>query len=86
MRVNCLFLDMAIKGPTQALGRSLPYAQDARLPSFYNGERPEREGAVRVRGSFLTAHNLAVVIEGIGDSEKTKRYQSLSKQLREAAR
>jgi len=58
-----LLLDLAAGQPEQA-GELLPMIEDAWRRCLALGERPEQVGAVAGRGSFLAAHNLAVVLEG----------------------
>lgn len=77
-----LFLDKAVQQPEQAVQQWLPHAQAAWMRCLDIGEHPELDGAVLGRGSFLAAHNLAVLCEGSGDSEGAEQYQDLSKRLR----
>lgn len=79
-----LFLDRAIQDPEQALAQWLPHAQAAWLRGLDIGERPELDGTVLGRGSFLAAHNLAVLCEGTGDHGGAAHFHSLSKQFRES--
>jgi glycosyltransferase involved in cell wall biosynthesis len=58
-----VLLDLAASQPAQA-GELLPMIEDAWQRCLALGERPEQTGAVAGRGSFLAAHNLAVVLEG----------------------
>ncbi|MFT7774891.1 glycosyltransferase family 2 protein [Roseateles sp.] len=58
-----LLLDLAATRPEQA-GELLPMAEAAWRRCLELGERPDQVGAVAGRGSFLAAHNLAVVLEG----------------------
>lgn len=58
-----LLLDLAATRPGQA-GELLPMAEAAWRRCLELGERPEQTGAVAGRGSFLAAHNLAVVLDG----------------------
>jgi hypothetical protein len=46
------------------------------------GERPELQDTVRGRGSFLAAHNLAVLHEGLGDAAKAQRWRDASASMR----
>lgn len=61
--IGDLLLDLAAAQPAQA-GELLPMIETAWRRSLELGERPEQPGAVAGRGSFLAAHNLAVVLEG----------------------
>lgn len=58
-----LLLDLAASQPEQA-GELLPMIESAWQQCLALGERPEQPGAVAGRGSYLAAHNLAVVLEG----------------------
>lgn len=80
--VGNLFLDWAILHPEQALQQWLPMAEAAWLRCLDIGERPELEGSVVGRGSFLAAHNLAVIYQGLNKSEKAEQYEQLAKSLR----
>lgn len=60
-----LLLDWAANEPARA-GELLPMAQQAWQRCLSIGEQPGLSGAVRGRGSYLAAHNLAVVLEGLG--------------------
>ncbi|RZL30895.1 MAG: glycosyltransferase family 2 protein [Rubrivivax sp.] len=63
--VGDLLLDLAAADPAQA-GEALPMAEAAWRRCLELGEHPEQPGAVAGRGSFLAAHNLAVVLDGTG--------------------
>ena len=56
-----LMLDCAVRDPGQAQSRWLPMAEAAWLRCLEIGERPELEGSVAGRGSYLARHNLAVI-------------------------
>jgi len=60
-------LDGAAENPT-AVGDLLPLAQTAWMRCLQIGERADQHGSVAGRGSFLAAHNLAVVHEGLGQA------------------
>ncbi len=60
-----LLLDWAAEAPQHA-GELLPMAQQAWQHCLLIGEQPGLSGAVRGRGSWLAAHNLAIVLEGLG--------------------
>ena len=77
-----LFLDKAVQNPEQALEQWLPNAKDAWRRCLDIGERPELEGGIVGRGSFLAAHNLAVLHEEMGDRGKAEYFRSLSRELR----
>lgn len=61
--IGDLLLDLAASQPAQA-GELLPMIEAAWRRCLELGERPDQAGAVAGRGSFLAAHNLAVVLEG----------------------
>ncbi len=68
-----LFLDKAIDNPERALEQWLPKAQAAWMRCLAIGERPELEGSIIGRGSFLATHNLAILQRGTGDHCKPAR-------------
>lgn len=67
-----LFLDKAIDNPERALEQWLPRAQAAWMRCLDIGERPELEGSIIGRGSFLAAHNLAALQGGTDDHGKSR--------------
>lgn len=64
-----LLLDWAAEQPPLA-GELLPMAQQAWQQCLAIGEQPGLSGAVHGRGSWLAAHNLAVVLEGLGQADE----------------
>jgi hypothetical protein len=58
-----LWLDWSVAHREQAQQQGLPMAELAWQRCLEIGERPELEGSVAGRGSFLVAHNLAVIRE-----------------------
>jgi glycosyltransferase involved in cell wall biosynthesis len=72
-----LFLDWAAREPARA-DELLPMIESAWKRCLEIGERPDLEGAVAGRGSWLAARNLVVFYEGTGRSAEAAR-------LREAA-
>jgi hypothetical protein len=58
-------LDFAADEPSRA-GELLPIIEQAWCQCLQLGERPEQPGSVAGRGSYLAAHNLALVLEGSG--------------------
>lgn len=80
-----LYLDGAVANPSEAMGRWLPLAEAAWLRCLEIGERPEMDGRVAGRGSFLAAHNLYAVYDGMGDGTRSNHYRLLSDQLRRDA-
>lgn len=63
-----LLLDLAASQPAQA-PELLPMIEAAWQRCLDLGERPEQAGAVAGRGSYLAAHNLALVLEGTGRAD-----------------
>jgi glycosyltransferase involved in cell wall biosynthesis len=61
--IGDLLLDLAASQPAQA-GEVLPMIEAAWRRCLALGERPDQAGAVAGRGSFLAAHNLALVLDG----------------------
>jgi hypothetical protein len=53
-----LLLDRAMSDPAQALAHWLPLAETAWERCLAIGERPDLEGSINGRGSFLARHNL----------------------------
>lgn len=66
-----LLLDWAADDPRLA-GELLPMAQQAWQHCLALGEQPGLSGAVHGRGSWLAAHNLAVVLEGLGQADEAE--------------
>jgi len=64
-----LLLDMAATQPAQA-GELLPMVEASFRRCLELGEHPEQPGAVAGRGSWLAAHNLAVVLDGTGRADE----------------
>jgi len=62
-----LMLDWAAHEPERGAER-VALAQQAWQQALAIGERPDQPGAVPGRGSWLAAHNLAVVLEVLGDA------------------
>jgi len=77
-----LLLDWAVENPARAVQELLPMAETCWLRSIEIGERPDLEGAVHGRGSFLAAHNLSVLYDGLGNREQAERYRALATQLK----
>ena len=64
-----LLLDLAADEPARA-AELLPVIEQAWAQCMVLGERPEQPGAVAGRGSYLAAHNLALVLEGTGRQQE----------------
>ena len=71
-----LLLDMALSQPDQA-AHSLGLIEQCWLTCLELGERPEWEGSVKGRGSFLARHNLHVFYTSIGATDKASLYTPL---------
>jgi len=76
-----LLLDCVTANPQQA-AELLPMIEASWQKCLEIGDQPLLEGSVRGRGSFLAAHNLAVVYQEIGDTEKAKHYRKLAQRSR----
>jgi len=66
-----LLLDLAADDPARAEDL-LPMIEQAWRQCLALGERPEQAGAVAGRGSYLAAHNLALVLEGTGRADEAR--------------
>jgi glycosyltransferase involved in cell wall biosynthesis len=62
-----LLLDWTAERPDEA-AQLLPLAQAAWQRCLELGEQPDQPGSVQGRGSWLAAHNLAVVHDGLGQT------------------
>lgn len=74
--VGDLLLDWACQQPERGEDL-LPMVEASWLRCLEIGERPDLEGAVQGRGSFLAATNLAVLYEGSGRPSQARRYRDL---------
>ena len=77
-----LLLDYAARNPARAMQEILPMVESSWNKCLEIGEQPDREGAVLGRGSFLAAHNLAVLYDGLGDSQQATHFRQLASELR----
>jgi tetratricopeptide (TPR) repeat protein len=75
--VGDVLLDWACEQPDRAQSL-LPMIESSWLRSLEIGERPDLEGAVQGRGSYLAAGNLAVFYDGLGRIEEAQRYRDLA--------
>lgn len=80
-----LCLDAALAFPQDAASQWLPLARAAWQRCLEIGERPDQDGCVAGRGSYLAAHNLHVICEGMGDEVAAGHYQALGQQMRPKA-
>jgi len=78
-------LDGAVARPDEALDQWLPLAEAAWLRCLAIGECPDQDGWVAGRGSYLAAHNLHAIYDGLGDRERSIAYRQLSERLRSSA-
>ena len=69
-----LLLDFAVAAPERA-GGLLPMIEASWLRALEIGEQPQLHDTVHGRGSFLAAHNLAVMYEGQGDATKARHWR-----------
>lgn len=69
-------LDSAAENPAAAAGDLLPLAQTAWMRCLEIGERADQHGSVAGRGSFLAAHNLAALCDGLGATEDAARWRA----------
>lgn len=76
--VGDLYLDSAMADPVRAVSELLPVAEAAWKRCLEIGEQPHLDGAVRGRGSFMAAHNLATLYETFGPPEAAARYRALA--------
>ncbi|MES2886760.1 MAG: glycosyltransferase family 2 protein [Pseudomonadota bacterium] len=79
-----LFLDWAQHEPHKA-SELLPMIQSSWEQAVQIGERPELPDTVRGRGSYLAAHNLAVLHESLGRATEAQAWREQEAQMRAAA-
>jgi tetratricopeptide (TPR) repeat protein len=70
-----LLLGWAAAEPARA-GELLPMIESSWLRALEIGERPQLQDSVAGRGSFLAAHNLAVLHEGLGDRARAEHWRA----------
>jgi glycosyltransferase involved in cell wall biosynthesis len=70
-----LLLDWATSAPARA-GELLPMIESSWLRAIEIGEQPELHDTVRGRGSFLAAHNLAVLYAGLGNAAQAQHWRA----------
>lgn len=75
--VGDLLLDWAALNPDRA-DELLPIVESSWLKCLEIGEQPGLAGSVNGRGSHLAAHNLAVLYDGVGDTDRAARYRQLA--------
>jgi hypothetical protein len=69
-----LLLDFAVATPARA-AELLPMIEACWLRALEIGEQPQLNDTVLGRGSFLAAHNLAVLYDGQGDPAKASHWR-----------
>ena len=79
-----LLLDWAAARPERA-AELVPMMESSWLRALEIGEQPQLQDTVRGRGSFLAAHNLAVLHSGLGRPEEASRWRDREAALRGAA-
>ena len=77
--VGDLLLDWACEDPAQA-EILMPMVESSWLRCLQIGERPDLEGAVQGRGSYLAANNLAVIYDGMGRADEAQKYRRMAGQ------
>jgi len=78
-----LLLGWAAAEPAHA-AELLPMIESSWLRALEIGERPQLQDSVAGRGSFLAAHNLAVLHDGLGDAEQARYWRDREAMLRRA--
>ena len=76
-----LLLDWAAARPQQAASL-LPMIESSWLRALDIGENPTLQDTVQGRGSFLAAHNLAVMFDALGDAAKARHWRERAAWLR----
>lgn len=80
--VGDLYLDWGVHNPDRAMKEALPLVEYCWLRCLEIGEQPDLEGAVRGRGSWLAAHNLAVFYETLRVHDKAAAYREMAVEMR----
>ena len=76
-----LLLELAAQQPVRA-GDLLPMIEASWLRSIEIGEQPAMPDSVRGRGSWLPAHNLAVLHASLGDRVQAQQWRDRAAQMR----
>lgn len=79
-----VLLDWAATEPARAMSL-VPLIESNWQRALELGERPDLPDSVRGRGSWLAAHNLAVLHEGLGRAEQAEAWRGRAAQMRAAA-
>ena len=72
-----LLLDWTTLNP-DAADELLPMVEASFQRCLDIGDQAQLDGSVRGRGSYLAAHNLAVLYEGLGNSDRAEAYRRLA--------
>lgn len=81
--VGDLYLDWGLHHPDRAMEEALPLVEYCWLRCLEIGEQPDLEGAVRGRGSWLAAHNLAAFYGTLRLADKAAEYERMAKVMKE---
>jgi glycosyltransferase involved in cell wall biosynthesis len=73
-----LLLDWGNQNEGRDFKELVPMIEASWLKCIEIGEQPALSGSVRGRGSFLAAHNLAVVYQMVGDTKQAEHYRKLA--------
>jgi len=73
-----VLLDCAMAEPRRA-AELLPMIEASWMRCIALGETPGVEGAVEGRGSYLAAHNLAVMHEQLGNADKAEYFRAIGR-------
>ena len=73
--IGNLCLDVALERPDEALAQWIPLAEASWLRCLEIGEVGAQDHHVLGRGSYLAAHNLAVLCEGLGQAERAGAFR-----------
>jgi glycosyltransferase involved in cell wall biosynthesis len=76
-----LLLDWAAAQPQQAAAL-LPMVESSWRQAIDIGDNPQLQDTVHGRGSFLAAHNLAVLLGGLGDEAQAQAWRERERQMR----
>jgi glycosyltransferase involved in cell wall biosynthesis len=79
-----LLLDWAAHEPARG-PQLVPMIESAWQRAVAIGERPELPDSVSGRGSFLAAHNLSVLYDGLRDAAQAQHWRDLERTMRAAA-
>jgi glycosyltransferase involved in cell wall biosynthesis len=79
-----VLLDWAAHEPARGVNL-VPMIESAWQRAVAIGERPELPDSVQGRGSFLAAHNLAVLYDGLRDAAQARHWRERERAMRAAA-